>query len=106
MGASVLGLSLIIGAFTWLVPARLVRGEVLTLRTRDFVSAARTVGSSRWRLINRHMIPHALGGPSHLRDPSVSAPPARMPPTSPVGQELAKVPAWDERPASASAPSP
>jgi peptide/nickel transport system permease protein len=60
-GASVLGLSLIIGAFTWLVPARLVRGEVLTLRTRDFVSAARTAGSSRWRLINRHLIPNALG---------------------------------------------
>jgi ABC-type dipeptide/oligopeptide/nickel transport system permease subunit len=60
-GASVLGLSLIIGAFTWLVPARLVRGEVLTLRTRDFVSAARTAGSGRWRLINRHLIPNALG---------------------------------------------
>jgi ABC-type dipeptide/oligopeptide/nickel transport system permease subunit len=59
-GASVLSLSLIIGAFTWLVPARLVRGEVLTLRVRDFVSAARTAGSGRWRLINRHLIPNAL----------------------------------------------
>lgn len=44
-GASVLGLSLIIGIFTWQVPARLVRGEVLTLRVRDFVSAARAAGS-------------------------------------------------------------
>jgi peptide/nickel transport system permease protein len=60
-GASVLSLSLIIGGFTWLVPARLVRGEVLTLRVRDFVSAARTAGSSRWRLISRHLIPNALG---------------------------------------------
>jgi ABC-type dipeptide/oligopeptide/nickel transport system permease subunit len=60
-GASVLGLAVIIGAFTWLVPARLVRGEVLTLRTRDFVSAARTAGSTRWRLIGRHLIPNALG---------------------------------------------
>lgn len=60
-GASVLGLSLIIGGFTWLVPARLVRGEVLTLRIRDFVSAARTAGSGRWRLIRRHLIPNALG---------------------------------------------
>jgi peptide/nickel transport system permease protein len=60
-GASVLGLAVIIGAFTWLVPARLVRGEVLTLRTRDFVSAARTAGSGRWRLIRRHLIPNALG---------------------------------------------
>jgi peptide/nickel transport system permease protein len=60
-GVSVLGLSLIIGAFTWLIPARLVRGEVLSLRTKDFVSAARNAGSGRWRLINRHLIPNALG---------------------------------------------
>jgi ABC-type dipeptide/oligopeptide/nickel transport system permease subunit len=60
-GASVLGLSLIIGGFTWLVPARLVRGEVLTLRVRDFVSAARAAGSGRLRLINRHLLPNALG---------------------------------------------
>jgi peptide/nickel transport system permease protein len=59
-GASVLSLSLIIGGFFWLVPARLVRGEVLTLRVRDFVSAARAAGSGRWRLINRHLIPNAL----------------------------------------------
>jgi ABC-type dipeptide/oligopeptide/nickel transport system permease subunit len=60
-GASVLGLSLIIGVFTWLVPARLVRGEVLTLRLRDFVLAARAAGSGRLRLIHRHLIPNALG---------------------------------------------
>jgi ABC-type dipeptide/oligopeptide/nickel transport system permease subunit len=60
-GASVLGLSVIIGAYTWLVPARLVRGEVLTLRVRDFVSAARIAGASRARLIGRHLIPNALG---------------------------------------------
>ncbi len=60
-GATVLSLSLIIGGFTWLVPARLVRGEVLTLRTRDFVSAARTAGAGRWRLINRHLLPNAFG---------------------------------------------
>ena len=60
-GASVLSLSLIIGGFTWLIPARLVRGEVLTLRVRDFVAAARAAGAGRWRLINRHLIPNALG---------------------------------------------
>ena len=60
-GASVLSLSLLIGAFTWLVPARLVRGEVLSLRVRDFVAAARTAGATQWRLINRHLIPNALG---------------------------------------------
>ncbi len=60
-GASVLSLSLIIGGFTWLIPARLVRGEVLTIRVRDFVAAARAAGSTRWRLISRHLIPNALG---------------------------------------------
>ncbi len=60
-GASVLSLSLLIGAFTWLVPARLIRGEVLSLRVRDFVAAARTAGAGHWRLINRHLLPNALG---------------------------------------------
>src|SRR5580658_905327 len=60
-GATVLSLSLVIGGFSWLVPARLVRGEVLTLRERDFVLAARTAGSTSWRLISRHLIPNALG---------------------------------------------
>jgi peptide/nickel transport system permease protein len=60
-GASVLSLSLLIGAFSWLVPARLVRGEVLTLRVRDFVAAARVAGASQTRLIARHLLPNAFG---------------------------------------------
>jgi peptide/nickel transport system permease protein len=60
-GASVIKLSLIIGAFSWLVSARLVRGEVLTLRVRDFVLASRTMGASQGRLIYKHLIPNALG---------------------------------------------
>jgi ABC-type dipeptide/oligopeptide/nickel transport system permease subunit len=60
-GATVLSLTLIIGSFTWPVPARLVRGEVLTLRTRDFVSAARVAGAKRTRLILKHLIPNAMG---------------------------------------------
>jgi len=59
-GASVVNLSIVIGIFSWLVPSRLVRGEVLTLRTRDFVSAARVMGASRSRLTMRHLIPNAL----------------------------------------------
>jgi ABC-type dipeptide/oligopeptide/nickel transport system permease subunit len=60
-GASVLSLSLVIGGFSWQVPARLVRGEVLTIRERDFVLAARTAGAGSWRLIGRHLLPNALG---------------------------------------------
>ncbi|MDQ6805167.1 MAG: ABC transporter permease [Actinomycetota bacterium] len=58
--ATVLEESLILGLFSWLIPARLVRGEVLTLRERDFVSAARVMGSTRSRLVLRHLIPNAL----------------------------------------------
>lgn len=57
---TVVTISLVLGVFSWLVPARLVRGEVLSLRTRDFVIAARTMGSSRWRLVFRHLIPNAM----------------------------------------------
>ena len=60
-GATVLSLTLIIGSFTWPVPARLVRGEVLALRVRDFVSAARVAGAGQTRLIARHLLPNALG---------------------------------------------
>jgi peptide/nickel transport system permease protein len=60
-GATVLSLSLIIGCFTWLVPARLVRGEVLSLRVRDFVAAARVAGSGGARVIGKHLIPNAMG---------------------------------------------
>ena len=59
-GSTVLNLAVIIGIFSWLAPARLVRGEVLTLRVRDFVSAARSAGSTRSRLVLRHLIPNAL----------------------------------------------
>lgn len=58
--ATVVDESLIIGLFSWLVPARLVRGEVLTLRTRDFVDAARVMGAGRTRLVLRHLVPNAL----------------------------------------------
>jgi peptide/nickel transport system permease protein len=59
-GSNVLSLAIIIGIFSWLVPARLVRGEVLTIRVRDFVSAARAAGATRSRLVLRHLIPNAL----------------------------------------------
>jgi peptide/nickel transport system permease protein len=57
---TVLRLSLLLGLWSWLIPARLVRGEVLTLRTRDFVQAARVMGSGRSRIVYRHLIPNAL----------------------------------------------
>jgi peptide/nickel transport system permease protein len=46
---------------SWLGVARLVRGEVISLRTRDFVLAARTMGSTTNRIMWRHMVPNAIG---------------------------------------------
>lgn len=59
--ATPLTLSLVIGGFSWLVAARLVRGEVLSLRVREFVSAARLMGASNRRLIFSHLIPNTFG---------------------------------------------
>jgi peptide/nickel transport system permease protein len=51
---------LIIGLLSWMGVARLVRGEILSLRERDFVEAARALGASPLRVILRHLIPNAL----------------------------------------------
>jgi len=51
---------LIIGLTAWPGLARLVRAEVLSLRERDFVEAARALGASPARLVLRHLIPNAL----------------------------------------------
>ncbi len=54
-------LILVIAATSWLSTARLVRGAALTLRSREFVQAAKAMGGSRTRLIVRHIAPNALG---------------------------------------------
>lgn len=51
----------VIGLISWPGVARLVRGQLLTLRERDFVLAARAAGASRWRLIWQHLLPNAVG---------------------------------------------
>lgn len=54
------GLALIIAATGWTGVARLIRGEVLALRNRDYIDAARVVGASNNRLIVRHIIPNVI----------------------------------------------
>jgi peptide/nickel transport system permease protein len=51
---------LIIGLLSWMGVARLVRAEVMSLRSRDFVEAARAIGASPGRILLRHLIPNAL----------------------------------------------
>jgi len=50
-----------IGAVQWLTMARIVRGQVLSLRHQEFIEAAEALGLSKPRIIFRHMIPNALG---------------------------------------------
>ncbi len=51
----------VIAGVSWLIPARLIRGETLTLRTREYVQAVRAMGGGGSRIIGRHIIPNAVG---------------------------------------------
>jgi peptide/nickel transport system permease protein len=51
----------VIAFVSWLVPARLIRGETLSLRVREYVQAVRAMGGSRRRAILRHVIPNTIG---------------------------------------------
>ena len=50
----------VIGITSWMQTARVVRGEVLTLKERDFVTAARSVGTPPRRIVRRHILPNVL----------------------------------------------
>ncbi len=54
-------LLLAIGAFGWLTMARIVRGQALMLREREFIEAAVVGGSGTFRIISRHIVPNLLG---------------------------------------------
>jgi peptide/nickel transport system permease protein len=54
-------LILVIALVSWLSPARLVRGQALTLRTRDYVTSVRLMGGGPWRAVLRHIAPNAIG---------------------------------------------
>ncbi len=60
-GRSVVLLFIAIGAVEWLTMARIVRGQVLSLKKQEFVEAAISLGHSNTRIILRHLIPNVLG---------------------------------------------
>ncbi len=57
---SAVTLVLILGGTAWMSVARLVRGEILAIKERDFVLAARAAGERQWRILWRHLLPNAL----------------------------------------------
>ena len=60
LNRGVFQLIVIIAAFTWFYPARIVRGQIQTLRRREFVEAAQMVGARDSRILRTHMLPHVV----------------------------------------------
>ncbi|MEY4397376.1 MAG: hypothetical protein RLZZ40_1132 [Actinomycetota bacterium] len=61
VGGNALSLGILLGLVSWVGLARLVRGEFLSLREREFVDAARVAGASNRRIIFRHILPNSIG---------------------------------------------
>ncbi|MDD5738160.1 MAG: ABC transporter permease [Candidatus Omnitrophica bacterium] len=61
LGPGIWNIMVIIGLTGWMGVARLIRAEILSLKEREFVEAARAVGASDFRIITRHLIPNGLG---------------------------------------------
>jgi len=57
---SIYNIMIIIGLTSWMGTTRFVRAEFLSLREQDFVTAARALGVSNWRIMFRHMVPNAI----------------------------------------------
>ena len=60
LSPSILSIILVLSVVGWPFAARLVRGQVLSLREWEFVDAARVVGATNWRIMTRHILTNAL----------------------------------------------
>ncbi|WP_375750559.1 oligopeptide ABC transporter permease OppC [Vibrio sp. HN007] len=60
-GRNIVLMFVAIGAIAWLDMARIVRGQTLSLRSKEFIEAAHVCGVSKWRIITRHIVPNVLG---------------------------------------------
>jgi len=60
-GRNVILIFIGVGLVEWLTTARIVRGQTLSLKRREFVEAARTLGASPARILRRHILPNLLG---------------------------------------------
>ncbi|MDD5730832.1 MAG: ABC transporter permease [Candidatus Omnitrophica bacterium] len=59
--SSIFNIMAIIGLTGWMGPARLIRGEILSLKEREFIQAEKALGASNYRIITKHLIPNAIG---------------------------------------------
>jgi len=60
-GSNIVLIFVAIGAVEWLTMSRIVRGQTLTLKNKEFVEAARAAGLGRGAIIARHIVPNLLG---------------------------------------------
>jgi oligopeptide transport system permease protein len=60
-GSNIILIFLAIGAVEWLTMARIVRGQTLSLKSKEFIEAARAAGLSQAAIIRRHIVPNLLG---------------------------------------------
>lgn len=60
LGTGIQNLYLAVALIGWAGVSRIVRGQVLSLRERDFVVGAHAIGASIWRILFRHILPNAL----------------------------------------------
>jgi peptide/nickel transport system permease protein len=60
LGPSFINLVMVIGISGWVTYARIARGQVLSLREKEFVEAIRAQGGSQWRIVWRHILPNIL----------------------------------------------
>jgi oligopeptide transport system permease protein len=60
-GKQIVLIYIAIGSIAWLDMARIVRGQTISIRRKEFIEAAEASGVSKWRIITRHIIPNCLG---------------------------------------------
>jgi oligopeptide transport system permease protein len=60
-GRQIVYMYIAIGAVNWLDMARIVRGQTLSIKRKEYIEAAHASGVSSWRIITRHIIPNCLG---------------------------------------------
>ena len=58
--SAILGTILAISLVSWVTVARLIRGQMLSIKEQDYVLAARAIGASPWRIVRSHMLPNTL----------------------------------------------
>jgi len=59
--SGIMSIIIALGSVYWVNMARVVRGQILTLKEQDYVHAAKIMGTSTWRILITHLIPNAMG---------------------------------------------